>query len=135
MNRHIEALVNVDLELQGPTTIATVTPLSPSQYALRGQMPLRPELSAGLVGVGIARCRSEDAYEASTGIYLATIRAHRQLLDQIEERALASVETTTQRRQRLAGEEFAAALNGVIGAFREVLDAAGIGGDLIMEDR
>lgn len=137
MNRYaaIEASVNVELELAGPTTIATVTPPTPEQYRRRGQVAMRPEFTEGLSGVGIARCRPEDHYDQGIGIYLATIRAHQNFLEQVAQRVVASVETETEYQQRIAGERVAAALQEVVDSFNNALEAAGIEGAIIVEER
>lgn len=69
----------VDVEYDGLTTVVQMAADGDS-YA----SAMNPEL----IGIGVARCRPEDHYEADVGLDIASARAAADLARQHEERAL-----------------------------------------------
>lgn len=117
--------VAVDLETDGQTTIAHVGPLGPTDLDHLGLTSLESEMTRGLVGVGIARCRPEDHYDQTIGTYIAVSRAMADIAAQIEARAVAAVVTERQYQLSELGKAGAAAINEVIETFNEAIAAAG----------
>lgn len=119
--RHIvTGLFDLDIETDGRTTIATARPtIHPGTIA--------PQFSDGEEGVGIARCRKEDRFSENIGTYLAASRAIRELVDRVEQRALAAVETEQQARMRELGEDIAEGINDLIEGFNDAFAQAGLG--------
>lgn len=123
-----EARIIADVQIDGRTTIATARGLTPEEWALIGVRPLRYEFTEGLVGYGIARCRPEDHYDEGIGVYLAVTRAGRNLLEQIEQRALAAVQTQQQFEVIEAAEDAADAINELLDIIQRLASKAGVDG-------
>lgn len=116
----ITGLFDLEVESDGRTTITTAAPIiAPTSVA--------PHFSQGIVGIGIARCRKEDRFSPEIGLYLSASRAMRNLLDQVEERALSAVETEEQARMRELGEDIAEGINDLIEGFNDAFARAGLG--------
>lgn len=74
----ILATMVVGVDFEGPVTKVTLRQLTPEEKTEvygPGRQSINEDLTADVVGEGIARCRKDDHYDEIVGLELATARA------------------------------------------------------------